>query len=277
MPRGWGGLLDAAGDARFRARAAVFAALMAEQSADQCLYEGLMEALGYRANRQPFLKLAQSAPWQPLAEEALAGPPQERAEIVEGRLLKVSGLAAAAGNRKRRPPGFGPAMAADEWHTFRVRPANHPRHRMAGAARLLARFLASSPAGGRASLATALAEKVGGKPAGLTAALAVKGDDTGGPAFIGADRARDMAVNVALPFCHALSGDAEDSPCPGPVPEIPQAATQRNHPGNGGAPAAPGLGGAGCNRPPPAGPHLPAPAAGLAVNSLANRAALQFR
>ena len=210
--QGMGRLLDAAGDARFRARAAVFAALMREQAADQCLYEGLMEALGYRANRQPFLKLAQRAPWQPLAEEALAGPPQERAEIVEGRLLEVSGLAAAAGNRKRRPPGFGPAMAGAEWHTFRVRPANHPRHRMAGAARLLARFLASSPAGGEASLATALAEKVGGKPADLTAALAVKGDDTGGPAFIGADRARDMAVNVALPFCHALSGDAEDSP-----------------------------------------------------------------
>ncbi|MDE2778088.1 MAG: DUF2851 family protein [Chloroflexota bacterium] len=207
-----GRLLDAAGDARFRVRAAVFASLTGEQSADQCLYEGLMEALGYRANRQPFLKLAQRAPWEMLAAEALAQAPQLRSGLVQERLLEVSGLAAAPGNRKRRKSGFGPALAVDEWHTFRVRPANHPRHRIAGAARLLARFLVASPPAGEAPLADALAERVaGGKPSALTDALAVKGDSAGGPAFIGADRARDMAVNVALPFLHALSGDAEDS------------------------------------------------------------------
>jgi len=211
-PEAMGLLLDAAGDVRFRARAAVFSALVAEQPADQCLYEGLMEALGYRANRQPFLKLAQRAPWQPLAGEALARPPRERAAAVEGRLLEVSGLAAAPGNRRRPPPGFGPALAAAEWHTFRVRPSNHPRRRMAGAARLLARFLAASPPGGEAPLAAALAARVaGGKPSDLTAALAVKDDGDGGPAFIGAGRARDMAVNVALPFCHAWSGRGDES------------------------------------------------------------------
>ena len=227
-----GRLLDTAGDARFRARAAVFASLTGEQSADQCLYEGLMEALGYRANRQPFLKLAQRAPWQALAGEALARLPRERGAAVEKRLLEVSGLAAAPGNRKRRPAGLGPALAAGEWHTFRVRPSNHPRRRIAGAARLLARFLAASPPAGEAPLAAALAERVaGGKPSALTDALAVKDDSAGGPAFIGADRARDMAVNVALPFLHALVWrDADDSDGNGAVREVFQAPAQRNHP-----------------------------------------------
>ena len=33
-----------------------------------------------------------------------------------------------------------------------------------------------------------------------------------GPAYIGADRAKDLAVNVVLPFCHALSGGGDDGP-----------------------------------------------------------------
>ena len=210
---GMGFLLDAAGDARFREKAAVFAALMGEQSAAQTLYEGLMEALGYRANRQPFLKLAQRVPWNTLAGEALARPPEQRAPVMEERLLEVSGLAPAEGQRKRRRPGYGSAMTTDEWHTFRVRPANHPRHRIGGAARLLARLLEDSPAEGEEALVAALAERVaGGTPAALINVLGVKGDSARSPAFIGADRARDMAVNVVLPVCHAVCGGAEESP-----------------------------------------------------------------
>ena len=49
----------------------------------------------------------------------------------------------------------------------------------------------------------------GGNAAKLTAAVTVKGDGTAGgskgAAFVGADRAKDMAVNVVLPFCHAIA------------------------------------------------------------------------
>jgi hypothetical protein len=37
--------------------------------------------------------------------------------------------------------GFGAPLSGQEWHCFRVRPPNHPRRRIAGAAPLLARFL----------------------------------------------------------------------------------------------------------------------------------------
>ena len=89
---GLGDLLDAAGDARFQAKSRILHAFMREQSASQTLYEGIMEALGYRANRQPFLKLAHRAPWTALAREALAGPEAERSGIIERRLLELSGL-----------------------------------------------------------------------------------------------------------------------------------------------------------------------------------------
>ena len=215
---GMGQLLDAAGDARFRSRAAVFAALNSEQPPSHTLYEGLLEGLGYRANRQPFLKLAQVAPWRLLAAEALACPVATRVDVIESRLLQLSGLAEASngeGPGSRRPSGYGRPLQAGEWHTFRVRPANHPRRRIAGAARLLARCAELEGAEAERPeecLVRALAEVVAaGAPASLTAALTVKPEEGKGAALVGADRARDLAVNVVLPFCHAWSGGGDSS------------------------------------------------------------------
>lgn len=251
-----GALLDAAGDARFREKAALFHAFNREQGPAQTLYEGLLEALGYRANRQPFLKLAQVAPWATLAREAAQYPAAQWAQVIEARLLQLSGLAVTgaangpgnesatkSGNpagietgtyretearpaaRAKSGSGYGRPMAAAEWHCFRVRPANHPRHRIGGAARLLARFLAraeeTSASGAAATMATAATNSAAGpetalaaglsrlvaagNPASLTAALAVPAEDGKGPACVGVARAKDIAVNVALPFCHALA------------------------------------------------------------------------
>ncbi len=224
--RGWprpadaaelGELLDAAGDARFQAKSAAFRAFMQEQSAAQTLYEGLMEALGYRANRQPFLKLAHRAPWSALTKEVFARPAAERRQVVESRLLKLSGLAPEPGSPSisRAPAnrGYGSALAAAEWRCFRVRPANHPRRRLAGAARLFARFLAAESVTSAAEdtqlqLIDGLGQVLApGRPAKLTAALTVPADP--GPAaprtaYIGAARAKDLAVNVVLPFFDAF-------------------------------------------------------------------------
>ena len=222
---GMGQLLDTAGDDRFRAKSAVFAALNREQPPSQTLYEGLMEGLGYRANRQPFLKLAQAAPWQVLAREAAAQPPELWAAAIENRLLQVAGLAEPRAGKRTRHGGYGRSLRAEEWHTFRVRPANHPRHRMAGAARLLARCLepgagvgadvgtdagADEPANPEDQLAAALGGLVAeGGAARLTGFLTVKADGGQGSAYVGAQRARDLAVNVVLPFCHSRSQVAD--------------------------------------------------------------------
>jgi hypothetical protein len=50
-----------------------------------------------------------------------------------------------------------------------------------------------------------------GKPALLTSALAVPSGTGTGPASVGLSRARDLAVNVVLPFLHAVAEIRQDS------------------------------------------------------------------
>lgn len=223
----WGNLLDAAGDARFQQKSGLFRALLLEQSPDQTLYAGLLEALGYRANRQPFLKLAYAAPYAALAREAALAPPEERESILERRLLRLSGLPLPAGQPAagRAPAGcrYGPPLAAAEWHRFRVRPANHPRHRIAGAARLLARFIEPSA---DAEIDSGLVDRLtalvaAGPPAKLTTALTVAAGPGEKTAAIGPARARDLVVNVVLPFVHArFAAAATAEPDGNPIPSL---------------------------------------------------------
>ena len=127
----------------------------------------------------------------------------------------MSGLAGSEAVSSRRQGGYGSPLRAGEWHTFRVRPANHPRHRIAGAARLLARCLelgADQTCHREGRLPEALnGLVVAGNAARLTQFLTVKGNPAQATACVGAGRARDLAVNVVLPFCHGWSGSGNDT------------------------------------------------------------------
>ena len=194
-------LLDRAGDQRFLARSAWFQSLVREQGPDQTLYEGLLEGLGYRFNQQPFLKLAQRAPYAALVRSAAELPGEQRIESLESWLIMLSGFPPQTHPLKLPPlrHGFGPALSAGEWHCFRVRPPNHPRRRIAGAAVLLDRFLEVGLVPG---LMQAAARE---GPKELTSSLMVEGGPGRKDALIGQSRARDLAVNVVLPFCHGLA------------------------------------------------------------------------
>ena len=197
-------LLDVAGDRRFLARSRGFARELDAGDADQVLYAALFEALGYAANRRPFRRLAEILPYATVA--ALRGEPAgTRLAAVRALLLTASGLthgaeaaddAAADAALVRRLPRTR-RLASSEWRLFRVRPSNHPVRRVEGAARLVDRFLDRGPA--------AYAQDAVGqaKAASLVRALS-------DPPLIGAGRARDMAVNVVLPFAHALAGARRD-------------------------------------------------------------------
>jgi len=138
-----GVLLDRAGDERFAGKSRVFQSFLAEQDPDQTLYEGLMEGLGYRQNQHAFLLLAQRAGYGALHRAAIRLPAEERAPAIEHWLVTLSGLFSPEHGKPETLPraGFGPPLSAQVWHCFRVRPANHPLRRIAGAARLVARFL----------------------------------------------------------------------------------------------------------------------------------------
>ncbi len=206
-----GDLLDRAGDRRFLMNSAGFQRFLSEQEPDQTLYEGILEGLGYRHNQQPFLKLAARASYAALRRAAWRVPGEHRVRALESWLTRLSGLSGLSGLSTAtggpEPPlprtGFGVPLSAGEWHCFRVRPSNHPRRRISGAARLLDRYIEQGLVAGLGRVAGT------GSPRELTLALEVGPDPGGKQAWIGRGRARDLAVNVVLPFLHGLGSRHE--------------------------------------------------------------------
>ncbi len=193
-------LLNRAGDERFLSHSRRFQTLMCHQSPQQTLWESVCDALGYRHNRHPFLRLAVAAPFGALASAARRMPVAQRDATLTAWLHRIAGFESGP-----TPPGLGPPLDAGEWRLFRVRPPNHPRRRMMGAASLASRYCEGGLIAGMARAAAS------GNPSLLDRALTVPGVD-GKAAPVGASRARDIAVNVVLPFLHGhstLAGDPD--------------------------------------------------------------------
>ena len=193
-------LLNRAGDERFLGKSRVLQRLMSEQEPDQTLWEAICEALGYRHNQHAFLQLAIAAPIHTLKNMARRLPRSERNAVLNAALLGLAGFGEY--QRPNRPhrisTQLGPPLDAAQWKLFRVRPSNHPRRRVAGAAALLTRFVDDG-------LLHGLARAAAGNPSTLTEALSVGSGDEAGAALIGSGRARDIAVNSVLPFLHGLA------------------------------------------------------------------------
>ncbi len=192
--------LDRAGDQRFLSKSRGFQQELRRIDREQVLYEGLMEALGYATNRKGFRELARLATWPTLAL-LRTEPSGTRIAAVKAILLKASGLLHLAVDEDEEQAlrglakGLTPvgSMPLDSWRLFRVRPANHPARRVLGAVQLVDRYLGTG-------LSLGLKKVVeSGKAKALTDALEVR-------PYVGQSRAREMAVNVVLPYFHALSG-----------------------------------------------------------------------
>jgi len=200
-----GRLLDEAGDERFRLKAGRFAAGMAEELPSQVLYQGIMAALGYTRNKEPFQELARRLPLVILESVCRDKPYSERLALLRALLLGMAGLlprGAAEWEWAWRCLGDREPLSLSRWHLFRVRPENHPARRITGAAHLLARF-------GDEGLLQAVLRLVGESRSDigcLEAGFMVAGEGYRSPgrrALIGQGRAREIAVNIALPFAFA--------------------------------------------------------------------------
>ncbi len=194
--------LDRAGDERFRSKANGYAMELEAGDAEQALYAGIMEALGYSANRRPFAALAANVPMAVL--RSLRDEPGEtrllaiRAMLVSATGLMSSVSPADAQRFRAVLSNLDPMKKIDKpWKMFRVRPSNHPLRRIEGAAVLIDRALDEG-------LVSALARTVReGSHRPVIEWLTVQ-------PFIGEGRAREIAVNVVLPFMHAWGGVARD-------------------------------------------------------------------
>ena len=207
-PGAVGGILDRLGDLRFRQKTESFrralsaaAGLLAGQAglspaaaaaeADEVLYAAVLEALGYGGHREAFARLARELPYRRLRAAVAGRPGPEAAACLETMLLAAAGLASF------------PAPAL--WRPRCRRPANHPRRRLAGAARLLARAPSGLAAYARASLS---AED---STAAAVRAWTVAGEGSASPALVGRGQAVEILVNAVLPFL-AAGGAGTDGP-----------------------------------------------------------------
>jgi hypothetical protein len=230
--------VDAAGDARLHGKAARMEAnLEVSGSMDEVFYRGMMDALGYSANREPMKELVDALPLSQLLLLPLTRDEGERSTLLEAVLLGAAGLlpsqrpdltasdwlssayseeVEALWEANRAVLGIEDGKpAARGWATERVRPANAPQRRLAAAARLLAKYLwAYEGMLGPFIEATETLE-----PAQLakewTAMLKVPADGYWGThsdfgrglaglaseeiALVGESRAADMVVNILMP------------------------------------------------------------------------------
>ena len=191
--------IEEASERRFRKRSNFYLGELLEEDADELLYRGILESLGYSRNRDAFLKLSQLVPWRGLCQAGQGLPGAQRVFEVR-RLLKVTaGL--EDGELTCRTESRSGKMHREEWRFAGVRPGNQPLPRIEGAAALAARFLDTGLVRG---LGPAVAEDSTGS---LARALMAS---EGGRTLIGKSRALDIAVNHVLPFFHAWSILVED-------------------------------------------------------------------
>jgi hypothetical protein len=204
-----GRLLDEAGDERFRLKAGRFAAGMSEEPPSQVLYRGIMEALGYIRNKEPFQELACRLPLAVLEGCCRGNPPRDQIAVLRTLLLGTAGLLQDDDNAEweqiRRCLGGVKPMNPSCWHLFRVRPENHPARRLTGAACLLARFRDEGLLEGVLRLVEESRSDIGRLEAGFMVG-AENNSSEGERALIGQGRAREIAVNIALPFAFAWAG-----------------------------------------------------------------------
>jgi hypothetical protein len=222
------GVLDKAGDRRFRHKAAEFRAALSRVGASQALYEGIMGALGYVKNKDAMIELSRRLPRSHLAASATAAmTPRECLVRYQALLLGTAGLLPSQSGRSETGHpwldrlenawavlGKTAAMSPGGWHSFKVRPGGLPRRRLAAVSYLLCRVR------GEGLLPALVREIENASPERRFKNLQdwwlvgaegfwAENLDFGlparrlAPALLGTDRADIIVVNVLLPFIFA--------------------------------------------------------------------------
>jgi len=188
-----------AGLARFAQKSAGFRQALLDRDPEQVLYKGICRALGYAWNVKPFEMLADNVTVQMIRNHAT-----ESLRAKYDLLMGAAGL--ADGRVSRIPEGIQP-MKASDWAIIATRPLNHPALRIAGLCRLLQRYE-------EAGLVPGLVGQVNNAlPREATALLdrAFTAEGADSRVLIGTGRAREIAVNAALPFLRAYGASTDNS------------------------------------------------------------------
>ncbi len=197
---------------------------MKVKGVDQALYEALFDALGYKSNRESFLKLAGEVPLCDLQQletledrvAALFGcagflpdPSQQSLSEYDARMVRR--LWQSWWQQGRKPENF-------QWTRAGVRPANYPERRLVGGLALLqvmgyapGKWLSENLAA--AGSPDKLRENLVAAGDGLDDALRFYAPLWGchaGKRVLGRQRLLDIIINVMLPAVVAIAEDNAD-------------------------------------------------------------------
>ncbi|MBI4296677.1 MAG: DUF2851 family protein [Chloroflexi bacterium] len=212
-------LLAMMGAVRFQLKTAQFEIQLSRIDDSECLYQGVMEALGYSQNQSPFRKLAQRMPLRVLEmlhhQEASAA---DRLMRIQSRLLGTAGLLPSQCSQYRNSLSLewaalesewlrydqSQAMSPHAWHLFRLRPNNSPLRRIAAMSHLLLRY----PEGLLAGAMTLVQKADDYRRLEQGLIVTIRGEGPGHTApltLLGRERAGEIIINVILPFLYAWS------------------------------------------------------------------------
>ena len=212
-----GEILDQSGEERFYIKSAFFEVGLILEEPDQVFYQGIMGALGYTKNKRAFQELARRLPLRVLESIAQEQELESRMVMLQALLLGAAGLLPSQCEGKSglgklptsseleeiwRSLSIKSTMSYADWHFFRMHPRNFPTQRLLAAGHLFHRYLDRGLLNGVLDL---VSEAKPGKGATtIEEGLVI-------PDFLGQGRAREIAVNVILPFSFAWT-EADSQP-----------------------------------------------------------------
>ncbi len=236
---------------RFRDKVERFREMRQFSSWNQILYSGILEALGYAKNQMPFRKLAKKLPFEALLREKNRMDSQRCLIYLQGVLFGVAGLLPSQDPsedwRKIKDQfardyvtelesvwvdfserlGLEP-LKKEEWLFFRLRPANFPTRRIAGASMILFRFfetgilekllhLFQSQGKSNREIKNELVRLFICRTKGYWAKFYTFTDaaEMFNPdkevTLIGESRSREIVINIVLPVLYAFALETEDA------------------------------------------------------------------
>ncbi|KAB2877750.1 DUF2851 family protein [bacterium] len=141
------------GRQRFEAKCNKFEEQFVRQKTDlnELLYQGIMDALGFSKNREPFQRLAQKVPYQTLMNSIASDEEATALMRIQAIFLGAGGLLTEVKSLQVVPfvqrlenlwsefqlQHKVEPMSSTEWKFFRLRPDNFPTLRLAGFSKLL--------------------------------------------------------------------------------------------------------------------------------------------
>ena len=179
------GALREAGRRRFRARVQGLRSQVAEAGEEETLWRGLFDVIGVGGDREGYRRLAAAFPASLARELVAAHDGEEASSLLASAMVYVAGLGEASDLPAGLPAPLRPAVASSG------RPANRPERRLRGIAALFVR--------GHRALAPLVRESVAKAPS-VKALVTAWQVSQRGLALIGPDRAREIVLNLVLPF-----------------------------------------------------------------------------